>query len=139
VQTIDDQWAEIARQVPGGWGGFYLLNGQPTIYLVHPERRDEAVAALYAFGVGQPGFDVRLSAVLRGRWDFAQLYDWYRYINVQARTVGGLYFTDIDEAQNRLHYGVDSGAVRQFEAFLQALDLPCDLLTVEATEPAVLL
>jgi hypothetical protein len=137
AQNTDDQWAAIARQVPGGWGGALLVNGQPTIYLVHPEKRDEAVAALYAFGVGQPAFDVRLSAVLQGRWDFAQLYDWYRYINVQARTVSGLYSTDIDEAQNRLHYGVDSGAVRQFEGVLQTLDLPCDLVTVEASGPAV--
>lgn len=136
AQTVDDQWAAIARQVPGGWGGVWLVDAQPTIFLVHPDRRDEAVAALYAFGVGQPGFDVRSAAVLQGRWDFAQLYDWYRYINQQAWTVSGLHVTDIDEVQNRLYYGVDSGAVRQFESFLQALDLPCDLVTVEATGPA---
>jgi hypothetical protein len=42
--TIDDQWAAIARQVPGGWGGVWLVDAQPTIFLVHPDRRDEAVA-----------------------------------------------------------------------------------------------
>ena len=137
VQTVDDQWAAIARQVPGGWGGVFLVNGQLTIYLVHPEARDEAVAALYGFGIGQPRFDVRTATVLQGRWDFAQMYDWYRYINVRAWTVDGLHFTDIDEGQNRLHYGVDSSAMGRFEGLLQGLNLPCDLVIVEATGPIV--
>jgi len=136
-QTVDDHWSEIARQVPGGWGGFFLVNGQATIYLAAPGKRDEAVAALYALGVGQPQFDVRSAAVFQGRWDFAQLYDWYRYINDQASTVSGLYFADIDEARNRLHYGVDPGAMGQLESVLQALNLPCDLVIVEATGPPV--
>ena len=123
--------------MPGGWGGFFLVNGQPTIYLVHPEQRDEAVAALYAFGVGQPLHDVRSSAVLRGRWDFAQLYDWYRFINARVSGVAGLYWTDIDELQNRLLYGVDSGAMARFHSALQQLDLPCDLVAVEAAGPTV--
>jgi len=129
--TIDDQWAALARQVPGGWGGFLLDSaGRPTVYLVHPDRRQEALAALYADGVGLPLYDIRTSQVWQGRWDFAQLYDWYRYINVRAWTVAGLYWTDIDEARNRLAYGVDTTAKADFESLLATLDLPCDLVTV---------
>jgi hypothetical protein len=126
--TIDDQWAAIARQVPGGWGGIFLINGRGTMYLVHPEQLKDAIAALTALG-----FDVRISNVVRARWDFAQLYDWYRYINVQAWQVAGFHDSGIDEMQNRLFYGVDSSAVSRFKDLLQSLDLPCDLVTVEAT------
>jgi len=136
-QTMDDHWAAIAREVPGGWGGVFLVDGQPTIYLVHPDKRDDAVAALYALGIGESVFDVRLSTVLQGRWDFAQLYDWYRYINVRAWTMDGLRTSDIDEVQNRLVYGFDSSAVTQFESVLETLDLPCDLVTVAAAGAVV--
>lgn len=138
--TIDDQWAAFARQVPGGWGGFLLDSlHQPTVYLVHPEQKQEALAALYADGVGLPLYDIRTSQVWQGRWDFGQLYDWYRYINVRAWAVNGLYWTDIDEAHNRLAYGVDSTAKAELEALLTTLDLPCDLVTVTVASPVTVL
>ena len=143
VGTIDDQSAAIARWVPGGWGGFFLdSSGHPTVYLVHPEQRQDALADLYALGIGKPLYDVRTAQVRQGRWDFAQLYDWYRYINsawsayVLSRALpldGGVYSTDIDEARNRLAYGVDTTAKGDLAAFLSSLDPPCDLVTVFVT------
>ena len=65
-QTVDDLWAEVARQVPGGWGGLFLSEGQATIYLVEPEKRAEATAALYELGIGQPLLDVRDARVIKG-------------------------------------------------------------------------
>lgn len=135
AQTVDDEWAAIARQVPGGWGGAFLVNNQITIYLVHPEARDQAVAALWGFGIGRPQYDVHTATVLQGRWDFAQLYDWYRYVNVGAWTIEGLYYSGINRGTNRLVYGADPSAMARFDSFLQGLDLPCDLVTVEAAGP----
>ena len=145
--TIDDQSAAIARWVPGGWGGFWLDSaGHPTVYLVHPEQRQDALADLYALGIGKPLYDVRTAQVRQGRWNFAQLYDWYRYINarwtdhVLGRALplnGGVYSTDIDEVRNRLAYGVDTTAKADFGTFLSSLGLPCDLVTVFVTSPGI--
>jgi hypothetical protein len=123
--------------VPGGWGGFFLDSGRPIVYLVHPEQRQEALAALYVAGIGLPLYDIRGAQVWQGRWDFAQLNDWYRYINSRIGTVVGLYSTDIDEVRNRLGYGVDTTAKADVESALGTLDLPCDLVTVTVTSPAV--
>ncbi len=137
VRTIDDRWAAIARQVPGGWGGFLLdSKGRPTVYLVHPEMRQEALAALYAEEVGLPLYDVRTAQVWQGRWDFAQLYDWYRYINARIGTPDGLYSRDIDEGRNRLTYGVDSTAKAGLQSLLETLGLPCDLVNISVESPA---
>ena len=147
VGTIDDQWAAIARWVPGGWGGFFLdSTGHPTVYLVHPERQQDALADLYALGIGKPFYDVRTAQVRQGRWDFAQLYDWYRYINARwsehvishaLALNGGVYFTDIDEVRNRLAYGVDTTAKVDLEAVLATLQPPCALVTVFVATPDV--
>lgn len=137
--TIDDEWAAIARQVPGGWGGFFLENGQPTVYLVDPSERSAALAALYARGVGQP-FDIRDATVWKGRWDFAQLYDWDRYIWVAVGWPDGLVTRDIDEYRNRLVYGVrDTLALDSITATFESADLPCELLLIEVTGDIVIL
>ena len=51
---INEIWADIARQVPGGWGGFIVVDDQPVHYLVYPDRKDEALAALRTLGVTSP-------------------------------------------------------------------------------------
>lgn len=127
----DARWARVARVVPGGWGGgLFLDHGVPTIYLTDPSRRAEAVAALNQRGVdGQTlGPDVR---VRRARWNYAQLYDWYRYLNQRIGNVS-ISGTDIDQAHNRLLYGVTSvSGKRALEARLAALAVPCHLVAVE--------
>jgi hypothetical protein len=137
VGTIDDRWAAIARWVPGGWGGFFLDSGRPTVYLVHPEQRQEALADLYALGLGQPLYDIRTAQVREGRWDFAQLYDWYRYIKVRIGWPDGLYSTDIDEGRNRLVFGVDTTAKAEVLLLFGALDLPCDLVEISVESRVV--
>lgn len=130
-RTIDDIWADIARQVPGGWGGFFLENGQPTVFLVQPGRQDEALAALYDAGVGEP-FDVREADVRRGRWDFAQLHDWRRYIDQVVGRPDGVVSSDLDEARNRIAYGVrDNEAANAFSSLLDSANLPCELVLIE--------
>jgi hypothetical protein len=130
----DVQWADIARQVPGGWAGIFLDgNGTLTMYLVDPSKEDEAKAALFALGVGLPR-DVRQARVIKGRWDFAQLFDWYRYIQPHIDFSNGISFTDIDEAQNRLHYGMVSAASKTtLETSMQSLNLPCELVIIDVT------
>ena len=129
--TINEIWADIARQVPGGWGGFFVMDDQPVHYLVYPDRKDEALAALDALGVESP-FTSREPAVRQGRWDFAQLYDWYTYILVTVPWHPALEYTDIDEMRNRLVYSVsDTQAVESLTSALENADLPCELVIVQ--------
>ncbi|HEU5262317.1 MAG TPA: hypothetical protein VFU41_12940 [Gemmatimonadales bacterium] len=132
--TMDDQWAELAREVPGGWGGM-ILEGWPVIYLVDTTKRAEVAAVLAARGALQ-GIDPGQVRVRQARWDFAQLYDWYRYLNLHVWSDSGLVMSDIDEAANRITYGVlDEAARRRVERLLAELHLPCFLVTVEVTGP----
>ena len=128
---INEIWADIARQVPGGWGGVFVVDDQPVHYLVYPDRQDEALAALGALGVDSP-FTSREPAVWKGRWDFAQLYDWYTYIDVAVGWPLGLEYTDIDEYQNRLVYSVsDTQAVESLAAAFENANLPCELTIIQ--------
>jgi len=127
----DARWAKVASEIPGGWGGgLFLDSGFPTIYLTDPQRKGEALAALNRLGLDGHawGTDVR---VRKGRWDFRQLYDWYRYINYHMGNVA-LSGTDIDEAHNRLQYWVTTDAAkRTLEARLSALSVPCFLVVID--------
>ena len=135
--TINEIWADIARQVPGGWGGFFIGDDQPIHYLVHPERQDDALAALRELGVTSP-FTTREPAVLQARWDFAQLYDWRTYIFVAVGWPDGLVSVDIDEFRNRLSYGVeDVEAAESLAAAFEAANLPCALTIIEVTGPVM--
>lgn len=134
--TTKERWAQLARDVPGGFGGIVSEGGVPVIYLVDTARHTEAVAALVAGGVLLKAGEPR---VRRARWDFAQLYDWYRYLTLHFEFPGGnVVAWGIDEGQNRLYFGVlDEPARRRFERALARLHLPCFLVAVEVTGPVV--
>jgi hypothetical protein len=133
----DARWARVARVVPGGWGGgLFLSDGVPTMYLTDPSRRSEALAALNERRVdGRAwGSDLRIR---KGRWNYVQLYDWYRDLN-QRIANGSISGTDIDQAHNRLLYSVISdSAKRVLEARLAALAVPCYLVAVEIRPYAI--
>lgn len=135
-RTPDDEWADIARAVPGGWGGAFFEVGELVIYLVDPTQREAAAAAL---GARLPGFDYASASVWKARWDFAQLYDWYRYIAVVVGWPGGLVSRDIDEYRNRLVYGALPDSIAAVQAALESADLPCELFIVEEGSPVVVL
>ena len=144
MRTPDDQWAELARRVPGGFAGvMYELpapgspprtTGRPLLMLVDPARAAEAKAALAPH---LQGFDVAGASVRAVRWDFAQLHDWYRYLNGQIWQEPGVTMSDIDESENRIAYGAADEAARDRVARrLAALPLPCDLVVVRIVPPA---
>lgn len=145
----DAQWAQYARQVPGGFGGLYYAPGaerQPgplTIMLVNPKERKAALETLAQVFRGQP--EERLvpqlpgAAVKQARWDFAQLFDWRRYLDRHAFSVQGLTSADIDEVQNRIEYGVENEAARdRLNEVLQQLGLPCHLVSIGIDPPVQL-
>jgi hypothetical protein len=127
--TVDDQWAAVAREVPGGFGGFYI-DGGLKVHLTDPGRKDEALAALHE-RLSDPHFDVRGASAKKARWDFAQLYDWYRYINNQVWQVEGVISTDIDVSENRLVYGAERQFLPAIADLFNSMDLPCNLVKLE--------
>ena len=136
--TIDDIWAEFARELPGGFAGVLYDTddgGRPVLMLARP---DEAAAATAALAPHLPGFPVASATVRRARWDFAQLVNWYTYLMRQPAVweAGGLAMGDKDEVANRIELGVvDEAARARLTRALEGLDLPCDLVLVEVTGP----
>ena len=66
-----------------------------------------------------------------GRWSFAELYDWDRYLRprVANASISGY---DIDEGHNRLLYSVTTAAAkRELERRLTDLGVPCFLVAIE--------
>ena len=92
-------------------------------------------AAVAALSAQMPGFDFASADVWKGRWDFAQLYDWYRYIRVAIGSPEGIVFSDIDEYENRLTYGVLAEAMDSVRAVFDAAALPCELVRFEESAP----
>lgn len=132
----DDQWADLAAEVPGGFAGVLYVEGKPVLMLTRPEEAAEAKAAL----AGRiAGFPVADAEVRRARWDFAQLVDWFNYLwphpNVHSP---GMVSGDKNEATNRIAFGVlDAHARANIVEALVGLGIPCDLVLVEITPPIV--
>jgi len=127
----DGRWARIARLVPGGWGGgIFLDSGVATYYLRDTTQRSAAEAVLNQYRIDGrvwgPPMHVR-----RGRWSFAELYDWDRYLRRRIATAS-FSSADLDEGHNRLLYGVTTAAAkREVERRLAELGVPCFLVAIE--------
>lgn len=120
----DDEWADAARVVPGGWGGWFYVDGRRTTYLVEPDSAEAAFQVLHDLGVAElAGADV-----LAGLWSFAQLHDWRRY--VRAREIHGIVSEDSDELRNRVSYGISESRFDETVEDLAALGIPCDLVVM---------
>lgn len=144
ARTPDDRWAELARRVPGGFAGVMYdappegapprTMGRPVLMLVDPSRAAEAKTALAPH---LAGFDVAGADVRAVRWDFAQLYDWYRHLNAVVWQEPGVTMSDIDESANRIVYGAADEAARgRIAQRVTSRSLACDLVLVRIVPPA---
>jgi hypothetical protein len=131
----DDQWADLAQTVPGGFAGVLYVDSKPVLMLTDPTQ---AAAAKQALASSIPGFDVAGAEVRQARWNFAQLVDWYNYLTARTDVwrTEGMTSGDKDEAINRIHYGVlDETARDRLIKVLAGIDLPCDLIAIGITGP----
>ena len=133
----DDQWADLALRVPGGFAGVMYVDSKPVLMLTDPAQ---AAAAKQALAPEFVAFDINGAEVRKVRWDFAQLVDWSNYLSARTPVLRtpGITSSDRDEGINRIRYGVldESARDRLLQALAQ-MDLPCDLIAVEITGPIV--
>jgi hypothetical protein len=132
----DEIWVTLAREVPGGVGGIFRDGRVGYLWLVDPSKRSEAIAALASSPLGpglqQTGFPLQQAVVLKARWNFAQLADWFAYVTPRALHGVRWSSADIQEARNRLEFGVvDEAARLELERRLKTLDLPCNLIAID--------
>ena len=144
--NMDDEYAAIAREIPGGFGGLFLnqyqgrgVQNKYNIYLVQPGQSEAAVAALIPrLAAWQSTWPLPLTPsnfnALQGDFDYAQLKSCYQL--VQSTGISGMVSTDIDEGLNRIVIGVDSDATQQRAlAELQRRGVPPQMLVARTEGP----
>lgn len=144
--SIDDEYAAIAREIPGGFGGLFLgqfqgrgVQGKYNIYLVHTGQGDAAVAAIIPrLQAWQSYWPLPLTPsnfnVLPGDFDYAQLKSCYQV--VRFHWVAGMVSTDIDESLNRIAIGVASDSLQETvrEEMVRS-GVPPDMLITRTESP----
>jgi hypothetical protein len=126
--SIDDEWSDLARTVPGGFAGFTLESNALIVLLVDTTKKQGALDALGGSFPDAPYSSIRVRAA---RWNFFQLAEWYRFFQVGLRTTATITLTDIDEGANRITFGVHDAASRAaLEQSLAQLDVPCYLVGI---------
>jgi hypothetical protein len=140
----EDRLASLAASTPGGFAGAYLESAGTAatakdkprrliIRLARPDERDAALKALLPKIREIQGGDIDRGGVVvtPARLDLTQLAEWRRYLEPHAHAVAKVVSTDIDQAQNRLSYGVATPADRDaLVEHLGTLQLPCGLFDV---------
>lgn len=139
VQQADAQAPRLEtldRAIPG-FGGFYLDDGVPTVYLTDVTRRGAVESALgpFARARGLAAKDIR---VAQAQYAYKSLDTWHRSVTVDAFDIPGVVYTDLDEASNRVVVGMERGAgttgVRDLAA---RLGVPAAAIVVRETEPVI--
>lgn len=132
---LEARFAELERQVPGFGGYFYDAEGVLTAYVTDLRNEGQARAALARLqseGKVKAGSRV---AVRQGRYGFSELSRW------NAKLTGvfaerGVVFTDLDEAANRLHVGVENlGLEQAVRQRAERAGIPAEALVVSQSEP----
>jgi hypothetical protein len=135
IRTVDDDWSDLARDIPGGFAGIIVESNVPVVFLADTTEKQGAFAALQARNTF--GFNFSTARARAARWNFTQLAEWFRYF--QVTPVMNLWISaDIDEAQNRIEFGVrDSAGLSTLNSALSRLDVPCYLVATRVANIVV--
>lgn len=133
-ETTPAQW-EVAQAVPG-FGGYFLdADGAPTVYLTDASRRADAEQALGGF-LADRGFTASDLHVRQGAYAYTQLEEWYRAARPHAFGVAGVILGDVDEAANRIRFGVaNASAAAALQSAITQLGIPADAVIVQQRAP----
>jgi hypothetical protein len=133
VQVTADNPLSLASAVPG-FGGFYLDQGTPVVYLKDPSQRGKAERVLAPF-LQSEGLAASQLRVLPAKYEWAQLEGWLDRASAQVLGLPGAVFVDADEASNRLLIGVERGATSRIRQIATRLGIPADAITYQETKP----
>jgi hypothetical protein len=133
-RVVSAEPEELANSVPG-FGGFFLDQGRPTIWLTDVNNVGRARGALAGFlesrGLGGAELQVR-----RADFSWQQLERWFAAAVPAAFEVEGTVLVDLDEAQNRIRVAVErQGAIGLVHAALVRSGIPEGALVIDQTEP----
>lgn len=133
-RTLDDLFAEVARQVPE-FGGMFIQNQTLQVYLLDPTRSaaaEEAIVAVFGRKRLPPGG----VQALEGQYGFLQLKDWHDRQRPKTLAIPGVVMASIAESKNRLRIGVkDSSVIPEVEGALLDLDVPREAVEIVETAP----
>ncbi|MGE5803050.1 MAG: hypothetical protein ACM358_12420 [Gemmatimonadota bacterium] len=130
VQSPDVQI--LARTIPG-FGGLFIDEGVPTVYLTDVGQRGIAERVLGGFARARGATEIR---VLAGRYAYGDLDRWFQQMSYNAFEQGGVVFVDLDEAANRVLVGVERGASHaNIRSLAARLGVPAEAITVRDVDP----
>ena len=129
-----DQMA-VAAAVPGFGGYFIDETGAPTVYLTDPAARPLAAQALAGF-LADRGWSEADLRVRPADYEYARLDAWYRDTRVDAFGVSGTILGDVDEANNRIRFGIASAAAATaLRSVLTLAGVPASAVMIEQRAP----
>jgi hypothetical protein len=142
IESLDDQFAAIARQVPG-FGGLYLdQDGTMKVYMEGQKGpvNDNLISSLEGVITREIGGGERLThsgvEVIEGQYGFLDLQSWHQELSPAVLSIPGVVSTDIDEKTNRLRIGVTSKEVLEaVEKSLAGLSVPREAVVFSETKP----
>lgn len=106
AQSIDDEFAELAKEVPGFGGLYFDASEEVVVYLTDLRERTSAAARLQAYvsrkRAGRPSPRIRY---VHGDYSFPALKTWQERA-APLLSDPDLVFTDVDETRNRVRIGV---------------------------------
>jgi hypothetical protein len=132
TESLDEQFAAIARQVPGFGGMFFDQDGTMQVYMVgHKGPANEALTALLDDVLAREiGGGERLSRsgmeILEAEYNFADLHQWHQQMSPEVLDIPGVVYTDNNERENRLQIGITNspGTAEAVEGALSKLGIP---------------
>lgn len=138
--NFDDVLRQVGRTHPP-FAGFRVDEsvGTTTVLLKGSADRAtaEAVVELLAVAFDDPTFrDRRVVVDASADYSFAELFDWYRLLRREVGAVPGLVTGDIDEAANRIAFGVEDLSVAdRVEAIVEEHEVPREAVVIEEQAP----
>ncbi|HET9440724.1 MAG TPA: hypothetical protein VFO52_11160 [Longimicrobiales bacterium] len=125
----------VTRAIPS-FGGLYVDDfGRPTVYLTNMGEAGRARGALSAFAEanGRSEHDIQF---VQAKYRASELNVWYERSWPEVMAQAGTVFSDVDEAHNRLLFGVEhAGLATAVSAIMRARGVPADAYTVQVVEP----
>jgi len=126
--------AEVARIVPS-FGGVYLDNGVPTVFLGNPGEQPAAARALQRWA-DHEGVDLGRMQVRHADYTYAELDRYNASVTREVFQAPNVVYVDLNEATNRVTVGVERGtsaaAVRRIA---DGLGVPAGAVEIVETEP----